>query len=151
MLPFFILLSIILPVQLKSFFHPEASGAERNPPTFSHLNASLLVQNGNLCPCSSQPLQREKFSAHEFIKDNESHYGKTSFFHFLQKLWVASHCSFETHSKTFKKLFPHLPKFSTPSNLKPYKQKCKSFSQHKSPKGQVTPVYSRRTVCKLSN
>lgn len=79
---------------------------------------------------------REKFSAHRFIKDNESHYLKTSFFHFLQKLWVASHCSIVTHSKAFKKLFPHLPKFSTSSNLKPYKQKCKSFPQRKPPKAK---------------
>lgn len=92
--------------------------------------------NGNLCPCSSQALQRQKFSAQGFIKDNESHYGKTSFFHFLQKLWVASHCSIVTHSKVFKKLFPHLLKFSMSSNLKPYKQKCKSFPQHKSPKAK---------------
>lgn len=92
--------------------------------------------NGNLCPCSTQALQREKFSAHGFIKDKESHYGKTSFLHFLQKLWVASHCSIVTHSKTFKELFPHLLKFSIPSNLQPYKQKCKSFLQHKPPKAK---------------
>lgn len=138
MLPFFILLSIILPLQLKSFFHVGRAEAERNS-TPSHLNASSSVWNDNLCPCSSQALQGETFSAHKFIKDNGSHYGKTSSFHFLQKLWVASHCSIVTQSKTLKKkkyIFPHLLKFSTPSNLKPYKQKCKSFPQYKPPKAK---------------
>lgn len=80
MLLFLILLSSILPLQLKSFFHAEVAEPEVKPPCLQPPKCKAFsVKWQSVLLLQSGTAEREKSYLHGFIKYHKSHYGNTFF------------------------------------------------------------------------
>lgn len=112
MLLFLILLSSILPLQLKSFFHAEVAEPEVKPPRLQPPKCKAFsVKWQSVLLLQSGTAEREKSYLYGFIKYHNPTMETPFSCHYLQKMLAVCCCSTLRHSKPPKKLFPHLLKF----------------------------------------